>query len=196
MYLADALDDGPQLLAVHRLVRALREDALDLLAEDFELFPVPAEADRLDAVLSAQTRPVLGPVLGLRLPGGVGLLLRARDPAALRARLPSGHSPAWAALDSALLDHAVLPRVCVGAAADVVQYRSDTPAAVGEVEAGAAAALFLLRPVDAGAVFALASAGERMPLKSTWFRPKPRAGLIMRLARPVLAAQHHPGRLG
>jgi len=53
-------------------------------------------------------------------------------------------------------------------------------ATVAAVDAGAAAALVLLRPVTLDEVLAVADAGEVMPPKTTSFRPKPRAGLVMR----------------
>jgi hypothetical protein len=177
MYLVDATDDGPQVLPVHRLVRTLRPGALALVGEDFEAVPAPGDVGLLEAAVRAER----GLALGLRLAGGLGLVLRARAPHALRARLPDGHSDGWAALDAAVLDHAVLPRLCQPHVTGAVQYRSDAAAAAREVDAGAAAALFLVRPVDAATVCSLAAAGERMPVKTTWFRPKPRAGLVMRL---------------
>jgi len=100
----------------------------------------------------------------------------ARDQADLRARLPAERSAAWRSLDTAVLAHAVLPVVGAGDPA----YRSDATEAAQEMEAAGAGGLFLLRPVSAATVYACAAAGEPMPPKTTWFRPKPRAGLIMR----------------
>jgi len=40
--------------------------------------------------------------------------------------------------------------------------------------------LLLVRPVGLRTVVTLAEAGDRMPAKSTSFRPKPRTGLVMR----------------
>jgi uncharacterized protein (DUF1015 family) len=176
MYVVDAAGDGPQVLPVHRLVGRLRPSARDLLAEDFAIVPASGDVGELQAALEAEP----GLAFGLRLPGGIGLLLRARAPQALRARLPAGRSPCWRMLDAAVLDYAVLPAVC-GTDPAAVRYRSGGGEAAREVDSGQAAALFLLRPVDTATVFALACAGETMPPKTTWFRPKPRAGLVMRL---------------
>lgn len=45
---------------------------------------------------------------------------------------------------------------------------------------GAPGGLILLRPPTAAQVLQVATTGGRMPAKTTWFRPKPRAGLVMR----------------
>ena len=164
---------GPELRPIHRLVRTWRPGAPGRLARDFVIEQVDGT---LDTALAADG----GTALGLRLPGGVSLVLRPRDHASLLARLPPGHSAAWRALDAALVDHAVLPQLGAG----TVEARGDAIAAAAEVEAGRAVALFLLRPADARTVLELASQGERMPAKTTWFRPKPRAGLIMRALDP------------
>ena len=171
MYLVDPADHGPEVRPVHRLVRSWQPGAPSRLARDFTI-------EQLDDALGAAADGDVA--LGLRLPGRVELLLRPRKLDALLDRLPDGHSETWRHLDAAVLDYALLP--WLGAAG--VEARSDASAAAAEVDAGAAAALFLLRPTDARTVFALAVSGERMPAKTTWFRPKPRAGLIMRALLP------------
>jgi uncharacterized protein (DUF1015 family) len=170
VYLVDASLHGPQVLPVHRLLRNLPADAEDRLAADFEL--VAAAPRKVVARLARHTDLAFG----LRLPGGRAFVLIARDEAALRARLPLERSAAWRSLDTAVLASAVLP--VLGASEPV--YRSDAAAAAQEMEATGRGGLFLVRPVSAATVYACAAAGEPMPPKTTWFRPKPRAGLIMR----------------
>jgi uncharacterized protein (DUF1015 family) len=164
---------GPDVRPIHRLVRSWRPGAGDQLARDFRI-------ESVEGPLRPALEADAGTALGLRLANGVRLILRPRDEAALRARLPAGHSPIWQALDAAVLDYAVLPWL----GAEQVEARSDAAAAAAEVEAGRAAALFLLRPTDARTVLAIAEHGELMPAKTTWFRPKPRVGLIMRALHP------------
>lgn len=170
VYLVDASLHGPQLLPVHRLLRHLPADVEDRLAPDFAL--VPTTPRMLLATLARQT----GLAFGLRLPGGRASVLVARDEQALRARLPGERTAAWRGLDTAVLTHGVLP--ALGGSNPV--YRSDPAAAAQEMESAGAGGLLLLRPVSAETVYACAAAGEPMPPKTTWFRPKPRAGLIMR----------------
>ncbi|MGH3665942.1 MAG: DUF1015 family protein [Egibacteraceae bacterium] len=170
VYLVDAGRHGPQVLPVHRLVTELPSDVEARLADTFVVTPV---ADNL-ATLAATLDQTPSTALGLRLSGGRNLLLTAKGD--LDDRLPPGHSTVWRRLDTAVLHHAVLPRL--GAA--TVEYRSDKVAAAAEVDARGDAGLFLVRPVDPQTVFTCATAGEVMPPKTTYFRPKPRAGLVMR----------------
>lgn len=62
--------------------------------------------------------------------------------------------------------------------AGVLRLRRDREAPVG---APPADALVLLSPPTVKQVFDVAEAGLTMPAKTTWFAPKPRAGLVMRL---------------
>jgi len=168
----DADQGGPQVLAVHRLLRTLPRDWADRLAPDVAVTGgPPAPRALLSAVAEAGGRSV-----GLRLPGR-SFLLRPVDDARLRDQLPP-RSAAWRALDAALADLVLLPRL--GLAQWDADPRADGLAAVDQVDAGGAAGLLILAPADLAAVRAVALAGERMPPKSTSFRPKPRTGLVMR----------------
>jgi uncharacterized protein (DUF1015 family) len=172
MYLVDAEEHGPQILAVHRLLHGVGDSAFSDLAPEVEATPAPADITTLATMLDRQD----GRAWAVRLPGNRALLLSVRDEAALQARLPGGRSAAWRALDTAVLQHAVLPRL----RPESIEYRTDPVAAAAEVEQRQTGALLLLRPVDVAAVYACAAAGDPMPPKTTWFRPKPRAGLVMR----------------
>lgn len=179
MYVVDAASDGPEVLGVHRLVRGVRPAALRALAEDFVVEAAPADANALRDRLHAAAGPALGLLVSPPLAevhGGAAALLRPRARARLDERLPAGRSARWRELDTALLDHAVLPRLHV----DAVRFRPDLPAAGAEVAAADDAALFVVRPVDVATVEAAATAGDMMPPKTTYFRPKPRAGLVLR----------------
>ena len=62
-----------------------------------------------------------------------------------------------------------------------LSYRNDGQAVAGAVRDGAADAAVLLRPVSVAAIRAAAAAGVRMPEKTTFFAPKPRTGMVLRL---------------
>ena len=170
MYLVDAHVDGPRILAVHRLVRGVSDAALD---DAVEVIAEVAAAAALPPALDSAGEGVFG--VWRR---GRGRVVRARDERAVDASLPDGHSSAWRGLDAARLDHGLLP---ILGAVDC-RYRSDVVAAAEEAD-DADATLFVLRPATLAAVTACAEAGDPMPAKSTWFRPKPRTGLIMRELR-------------
>jgi uncharacterized protein (DUF1015 family) len=59
-----------------------------------------------------------------------------------------------------------------------VTYTPDRAEAIGTVDAGKAAAAFLLRPTRIDDVFAVARRGDVMPQKSTYFFPKLTSGLL------------------
>lgn len=172
MLVVDAARSAPVILPVHRLLPALAPDWKDRLAPDFDLLPAPTDAASLAGALAAAPQGTVA----LRVPGA-GFLLSPADLAGVRAALPPGRSPLWRTLDTALLDHAVLPRLGVGPRE--VRYRTDLDA-VAEVER-AGTALILVRPVPLPTVRALAAWGERLPGKTTSFRPKPRTGLVLRV---------------
>ncbi|MDP8978571.1 MAG: hypothetical protein M3N17_08375, partial [Actinomycetota bacterium] len=112
-----------------------------------------------------------GPACGLYLPGGAAGLLHppARGPG------PDGRP---------LLDVDVVAAVLSETAPHAPVEHVTEP--VEAVEADPGAALFVVRPVPADRVFALGAAGHRLPPKTTWFRPKPRTGLVMRaVAEPA-----------
>jgi uncharacterized protein (DUF1015 family) len=59
-------------------------------------------------------------------------------------------------------------------------FTRDAYAAVGAVREHQASAAFFLNPTPVDGVLAVADAHDRMPEKSTYFYPKPPAGLVMR----------------
>lgn len=179
MYVVDATVDGPEVRGVHRLLRGAGPATLRRLAQDFSFLPAPGDPEALRASLHAVPGRAFGLVLAPPLAAAQGTataLLEPRDEAVLATRLPHERSPLWRQLDTAVLDQAVLP----GLGARAVEHRADLVAAAAEVAAADDAMLFVLRPVDPRAVEALAAGGEHMPPKSTYFRPKPRAGLVLR----------------
>jgi uncharacterized protein (DUF1015 family) len=174
-YLVDAAAHGPRVEAIHRIVRPLPPDTESRLAAAFDIDHRPPDAP---ALLRA-VHHTAGVAFAL-LHGTQAWLLRARDPGALRDRLPPARSQAWRRLDAAVFEHALMPLL----GADlVIEPRIDVRAAAAAVRNDPRTGLFLLRPPSAATVLALAEAGEPLPPKSTSFRPKPRTGLVMRLAR-------------
>jgi uncharacterized protein (DUF1015 family) len=169
-YLVDSARYGPELRAVHRVLRGAGEGLLPALAQDFTVQPM--SWPNVLAGLAAGGDDI---VFGLRYAGGRSALLVAREPHSLRDRLPGDRSAAWRSLDTAVWEHIVHP-----VTGGEVEFRADVDAALAVVDAEPGAALFVLRPADIATVDACAAAGEMMPVKTTWFRPKPRAGLVMR----------------
>ncbi|CAN5461153.1 DUF1015 domain-containing protein [soil metagenome] len=197
MYLVDARTHGPRVGAIHRLARALPPSAVDRLRARAAEAPVDGGLRGL----LARLRDEPGPACGLRMPGGdAGVLYpphargpvpdhpphargpvpnppHARgpvpDPPHARGPVPDPGRPL---LDVDLVTHALSET----APHAPVEHVTDPAEAAAAVDADPHAALFVVRPVPADRVFALAAAGHRLPPKTTWFRPKPRTGLVMR----------------
>jgi uncharacterized protein (DUF1015 family) len=80
-------------------------------------------------------------------------------------------------VDAARFDAALRP--LLGDAA--LDYRSDAVSVTGSVADGSADAAFLLRAVTVAQIRDAADARVLMPEKTTYFAPKPRTGMVMRL---------------
>jgi uncharacterized protein (DUF1015 family) len=190
-----AEDPGLLALPTHRLLHGLDplltlEEAEARWAEVFhgEYYPVwaGAPADQIDALVqqlasSGRSAPSFG-VYGLGHLDLFGVLeVRGRKPPA--GLLPTDRSEAWKALDVSLL-HAMLVDPLVAETGrpreEILSYIRDPQLAVRAVRDGRASVAFLMNPTPISGVLAVADAHDRMPEKSTYFHPKPPAGLVMR----------------
>ncbi len=173
--LVDATAYGPQVHAIHRVVRGLTfDDAVRPLQAAAHLTSVD------DAATALQ-----------RLPrdDGFAAVLADGNRASVVRGLPSdvsagGSTPeepeALRRLDVSVL-HETLVRRIWGLPDDeaVVGYAHTITEAIAEARRTHGTAV-LLRPTPVGAVAAVATGGGRMPRKSTLFTPKPASGLVMR----------------
>jgi uncharacterized protein (DUF1015 family) len=178
--LVDADRHPLRLASIHRSVTGLPlSDVATAAATEFRsVTSVPTGLEPWSALAEAAHRD--GPAFILS-DGEQSILLRDPIPERLDASLPAGRSPVWRGLDATIACEFVLPRLCGVVDADRrVAYHHDARAAVARARSTGGVAL-LLNPPRHADVVAVASAGERMPRKSTSFGPKPRTGLVMRL---------------
>jgi uncharacterized protein (DUF1015 family) len=182
--LVNAEREQLEILATHRLVREADDDALRSLVTDpgpiWEAIPVPPEQL---GIRLAEERTSEQPVFGLVLPGGEGFLMigdaGAADDRMRRERM----STAVRRLDLAILHTDVLDdRLGIGpsavAAGSALAYTRDEADAIRAVASGEAKAAILVRPTRLEQLAAVASAGDVMPQKSTYFYPKLLTGLV------------------
>ena len=172
-----------EIRPTHRLVLGDGADGLrELLAgADPRFAATPMEAEALEAAL-AQRRYAEEPAFGLVLPDGAALLVGDRAAIAERLR----HEPMSAAvrrLDLAALHAAVLgDRLGIGpdevAAGERLAYTRSEADARERVARGEAAAAILVRPTPLDQLAEVASAGDVMPQKSTYFYPKLLTGMV------------------
>ena len=173
-----------EIRPTHRLLLDADADALRaLVAGDAPLFSaIPMSPAALAAALE-ERRSGEEPVFGLVLPGDEGyLLVGDADGLAERLRLER-LSPAVRALDLAALHVAVLEdRLGISpddvAAGERLAYTRDEADARERVARGEAAAAILVRPTRVDQLAEVASTGDVMPQKSTYFYPKLLTGMV------------------
>ena len=179
---------GGQLtvLPTHRVVRGLGEAGVEALwanlGELFEVERAKGSADLEAAFGSAGKTPGGRGRFGLWTRSG-GAILTARREAFEPWAPPGGE--ALRRLDVTLLQVALERLAGIDPAATAaggrVTYTKSAAEAIGlvdQAEDGADAA-FLLEPTPVADVAAVASAGDVMPQKSTYFFPKPVTGLVI-----------------
>jgi uncharacterized protein (DUF1015 family) len=168
----------------HRILLDADADALRaLVAADDPLFEAIAVAPNELAAALEERRDDETPVFGLVLPEDDGWLL-VGDPDGIADRLRRERmSSAVRELDLAALHVVVLgDRLGISeadvAAGTLLAYTRDEADARGRVARGEAAAAILVRPTRLEQLADVASAGDVMPQKSTYFYPKLLTGMV------------------
>ena len=188
MELVDFSDPGLFILPPHRLVGGISKAGLSQLTAKLESFfdieelplnmpDVWQQVDRLLA--SGEASQVKLALFGLdrdRL-----FLLTLRDFNAASRMMPYFHSELYKKLDVSVLDHVILEELLGlgGGGEAVLDFSYEAQDAVSRVLEQEYQLAFLLRPLKAEVIKAVADADDRMPRKSTYFYPKAPAGLIL-----------------
>ena len=187
MTLVDFSDPGLVILPPHRLIRGITKSILDELLTKLKSFfqieelplDVPGVWQKVDDLLTDETNEVKLILFGLT--GESLFLLRLHDFTATSRMMPYFHSEQYKKLDVSIVDHIILEEL-LGLSRDKEEaslaYSYDRLDAVNRVLEQEYQLVFLLRPVKAAAIKAIADAGDRMPRKSTYFYPKLPSGLI------------------
>ncbi|MBI1953511.1 MAG: DUF1015 domain-containing protein [Candidatus Omnitrophica bacterium] len=166
-YLASAGSEEPGLLPTHRLmIRAGRKRIARLLDDLKSHGQVQAglSVEGLSSRLAHSARR-----------GKVAIGLWASQGRRGYLLTPNSSLPA-SSLDVEWLHHQILPR-WMGARSEPV-FTQDLQAALRRVRRMPASALFVMQPPRLNQVFSRAREGRRMPGKTTYFYPKPLAGLV------------------
>jgi uncharacterized protein (DUF1015 family) len=160
-YVVELVTDQLSVGPIHR--------ALSCLPDDFD--PVQALAGSFDL---DDAGPV-GPDLGTHMTGAGALGLLVGDRAWL-ARPSSGEGDGGGSEP----DAALLERVLATWPAHTTEYLHRATDVADAVAGGRAQVGLLLRPATVEQIAATARSGRRMPPKTTFFRPKPRTGMVFR----------------
>lgn len=168
-----AQDEALRVLPSHRLISGLGAAGIEHMRKRMHEWFAVRELSPTAAVAGLSGAPG-GHVFAACSADGHGYLLTARG-----KRLAPNPSPV-ASLDvSVLHEYLIDPVVAAVGSAARVEYDHDERAAAGAVAGKEFDFAFLLRPTTVEEVMRVASAGERMPHKSTFFYPKAPAGLVV-----------------
>jgi uncharacterized protein (DUF1015 family) len=98
--------------------------------------------------------------------------------------MPFFASDVYKRLMVSVVDHVILEKLLAVSRASEeanLAYSYSKQDAVGRVREGEYQMAFLLAPIDANVVKAIADIGDRMPRKSTYFYPKLPSGLVVNI---------------
>jgi uncharacterized protein (DUF1015 family) len=184
MLFASLEDNGLTVLPTHRILTTplpVPADLLRRLEPVFDVTPFPFQSSnepqvRGQFIETLRSRGQTVPMFGLAL---------QNDPQYYLLTLRAAHRPSAATsprdrLDVSLLQQHVIARLCpTQAEQEAILYSKDDHEALNWVRQCTGTAALLLNPTKVAEVRAVASAGERMPHKSTYFFPKPLTGFVM-----------------
>jgi uncharacterized protein (DUF1015 family) len=179
-------DPGLIILPPHRLVGGISGSVLDGLMERLEVF---FEIEEWPLTISNVWRRIDDLLVE---PGNVRLVfcgpaaehlfvLRLRDTSAVSQIMPYFHSELYQRLDVSIVDHVILGKLLgldISTGSGKVAYTYDRQDAVKKVASGEYQLAFLLRPITAELIKAVADVGDMMPGKATYFYPKAPSGLV------------------
>jgi len=193
MFLAGLEDPGITILPAHRALFNLTDFNARRFEDDLNRhfnieridFDKKSEAKDLLTVLDTMThRADHAHVFGMRVTGEHSYyLMTLRNEADMDALLPD-KSPAYRRLDVSILHHLVIEKL-LGIKMEThklglnIEYIKEADEAAARIRNGSAEIVFFMNPTKVSEVKDVASAGERMPQKATYFYPKLLTGLVM-----------------
>ncbi|MBM3329571.1 MAG: DUF1015 domain-containing protein [Calditrichaeota bacterium] len=186
MALFNLHDPGLVVLPTHRALHSLAGyDGGSFMTKAATQFAISEYSSR-EALYAAMDEAAAGGrvVIGFGSEGLAGYrLLTLKDPATMDA-LVADHSTAWKRLDVTVLHVALLEKLlgidaAALAAESNIHYIRGRDEALDAIGQHGIQCAFLLNPTRVEQVGEIASAGERMPQKSTDFYPKLLTGLVM-----------------
>ncbi len=185
MMLVDMEHPGLLVLPTHRIVRGLKGfDSAKAMEKCAEFFDIENISDTAEMSVCLGEKYNSGKKSFAYYDGGNGFkLLTLKDEQAVEKLLPD-KSAAYCGLDVSVLHTLVLERI-FGIDSDNMArqinltYVKKADDALNAVDEGNAQCAFILNPTKVTQIRDVASAGEKMPQKSTYFYPKLITGLVM-----------------
>ena len=184
MLLTPLEDPGLTVLPTHRVTTTplpAYGQINTMLGNAFEFQEFPYTASTQGSVCAQfltalRTNGRTAPVFGIVLKGCDRYLALTLKP----AHRPSAQASPRTKLDVSLLQQLIVARLCpTQQEQEAILYTQDHREALDWVAQGTGTGALLLNAAKVAEVHAVATAGERMPHKSTYFFPKPLTGLVI-----------------
>ena len=184
MLLAPLEDPGLTVLPTHRVTTTPLppyERITTMLGDafDFQEFPYTASTEgmaRTQFITALRTNGRTAPVFGLALKGNSRYVTLTLKP----THRPSAQASPRTRLDVSLLQQLIIAKLCpTQQEQEAILYTKDDHEALAWATTGTGTGALLLNATRVGEIQAVATAGERMPHKSTYFFPKPLTGLVI-----------------
>ena len=184
MLLAPLEDPGLTVLPTHRVtttplppydrVKSLLGDTFDF--QEFPYTTSTKDEVRAQFLDTLRTNGRTAPVFGIALKGDSRYLALTLKP----AHRPSIQASPRTKLDVSLLQQLIVAKLCpTQQEQEAILYTKDDHEALNWAAQGTGTGALLLNATKVGEIQAVATAGERMPHKSTYFYPKPLTGLVI-----------------
>ena len=193
MFLADIDHEGLVVFPTHRMVKDLKDfdsaKALEGMAKYFDIEKKNCTKCLEKALLANTDKNAFG-----YYDGKDSYLLIMKDTAEAKAALNEmldGKSDAYKSLDVSVLHNLILEKIFgidkENMANQInLNYTRSYEEAIEKVDAGAYNCSFLLNSTKVRQIKDVATAGEKMPQKSTYFYPKLITGLVMNEIKPII----------
>lgn len=197
MTLVNLYDPGLVILPTHRLIKNVsgfdKNTFIEQLKENFSIEEYPLTADRRNLqeflrVMGERGKPHSNDtkknVFGLYTGENKLYLLSLINERDLAEIMPQDKPPCWQGLDVTVLHTLVIEKylgICgkLRATAEHITYTQEEEGALAAVDRGEYQLAFFLNPTLVEEVTEVASRGEKMPQKSTFFYPKFITGLVI-----------------
>jgi len=180
MYFTSLDESGLTVMPTHRAVKTLKMDrkgVVKVLEPLFEVKKLKSKKE-LRAAMEGDTKKY---TFGMYLGKEGAYLVRLRDDGILDGIIREKKSMTWKRLDVTILHKVIMERLLKlrGLKRDSIVYTRNSGEAVDLVDSKHAAVAFLLKATKVSDVTEIASIGDRMPHKSTYFYPKLLSGLVI-----------------
>lgn len=173
--------DGLTVLSTHRALKNLPkinyDKFKDNLKQIFDIEKLPS----IESVMSKLADKQNAHAIGLYYGGDNFYLLQIKNEDDVIELLDAKQSRAWKLLDVTILHQVIINRILGFGGTNIensIKFTTNEQEAVNLVSNGSHQMAFFLNPTKISSVKDIASAGEIMPQKSTYFYPKLLTGLV------------------